>query len=322
MRKFKCLLALFWLAALVPAAALAAPPEQTKLIVAGWTVSPEAVEAGADCTLTLTVRNTHSKKDAYNLTVSISPDRQALLSASQTVYREKLAAGEEFDAAFSLKTLAQAGRGAYPVEVTLDYEDSRGVPCTVTQTLTVAVIQPLRLRADTPSAAAVNPGEPVTVRTTIHNLGKDRIYNLSATVDGAQMTCVTPVYGGHLDSGESLEIAVTVRMDDAVAEALRQSDAWDTVTPGDPDPVENYPAELALTYEDADGQTYPLRLQLSVPILIPKPEEPVYSLSETDGGESPAPDLTGWVVAGLALAAAAAAVLAAVWTARKRSASR
>lgn len=322
MRKIGILLAATLAAAAIfPATALAAPPEQTKLIVAGWTADPSPAQAGEGCTLTLSIQNTHPKNKAYNLTVTIDPAADALAADGVTTrYVAELPAGETVEVSFEMDVLPGAASGVYAVGAILEYEDSRGGSWTVAGTVTARVEQPLRMQAGDPEAAAVNTGEPVTVKTAVYNLGKERICNLTATVEGERMETVDAVYVGNVDSGQAAAVEVTVRMDAAIAQELKNSDAWDSVAPGDPDPAAEYPARLILTCEDAAGTVYARSLAVTVRVLVPRPEEPGYTVSETTNTAANNPDPTGWVIAGLALCAAAAAILWAVWAARKRSA--
>lgn len=305
------------LAMLAPVPVRAAPPAQVKLIVESFRVDKAAVPAGETCALTFTVRNTHPKWAAQNITVSVKPADGALLPRERaTLYADKLDAGAALDCAFTVAVSGAATPGAHAVAVEIDYEDGRGFPCTAQCELPVETLAaapaPLRLRADEPVAPPAGAKDPVIVTFGVHNLGRGTVHNLSATAEGGRLTVVKDAYAGNLESGESRTVELTLAFDGAVAEDVKSSDAWRDVKPGDPDPALDYPAEIVLTYEDAEGNEQRTRLPFTAKAVVPRPDEPSYAVPEAQTAATPAPDATGWAVAGVAVVAAAAAVLLAL----------
>ena len=302
------------------------PPMETKLIVESYELDKTAVPAGESCTLQFTIKNTNQKQFAQNITVWIKPlDGAFLPEGKNTLYIPKLDKGNAVTCAFGLKAALTAVPGTHAIEVQIKYEDGKGTALTVQTELMIESAQPaqtVRIRADVPESSPANAAEPVTVKVDVHNLGKVTLYNLSALAKGGQLKMIKDVYSGNLESGQSKTLEIIMGFDASVAEDVKMSDAWKSVKPGGQEPMKEYSAELLLTYEDASGKEYNQRLAFTAKANVPKPEEPVYAVPDKQVAAAPAPDITGWVVAGVALVAMVGAILLALWKARKRGTTR
>jgi hypothetical protein len=327
-KTFTVLFAAFLLAAFAPMPALAAPPPmETKLIVDSFRTDKPAALPGESCTLTIRLRNTNAKQYARNITVTARPADGALLCVEKnTLYIGRLNAGKAAECAFTLKAAATAEAGVHMVALGIKYEDGNGMQLDLQAEAPVEVAEPglpaPRMLADIPEAPAADADAPVTVKTQVHNLGRGTLYNLSATASGAHLKLVKNDYGGNLESGQSMALELVMAFDDGVKEAVKKSDAWKGVKPGGPAPVLEYPARLTLTYEDESGREYTQTLDFPAKANIPRPDEPAYAVPAQQAAKASAPDVTGWVVAGIALVAAACAVALALWKARGRRDAR
>lgn len=327
MKKMVCALALALAAAVAaPNAALAAPPPmETKLIIASYAVDKPTVLPGKACMLTFKLKNTNGKQFARNITVTANPSDSALLcEKANTLYIPRLDPGKSVACKFVLKAAAVASPGVHTVAVDVKYEDGKGMPLSLQGSLPIEVSSPppapspVRLLAGTPEVLPADAGEPVTVKLDAHNLGHDKLCNLAATAEGSHLKLLKDAYGGNLESGQSTTLELTLGFDATVAAAVKQSDAWKDVKPGDASPVLEYPAKLVLTYEDATGKQYSQTVDFAAKANIPRPDEPVYSVPEKQAAQGPTPDVTGWVVAGLAVVLAACVCMLALWRARRR----
>lgn len=314
------------LAALAPAAAYAAPPMETKLIVDSFRLDKPSALPGESCTLTIRLRNTNPKQYARNITVTARPSDAALLCVEKnTLYVARLNAGKTTECAFALKAAEGAQAGAHIVAFDIRYEDNNGMQLSLQAEAPVEVsapAQPARLLAGIPEAPSADAGAPIAVKTEVHNLGRGTLYNLSATASGAHLKLVKGDFGGNLESGQSMALELVMAFGDDVKEAVKKSDAWKGVKPGGAAPALEYPAKLTLTYEDESGREYTQTLDFQAKANVPRPDEPAFSVPGRQAAGTPAPDITGWIVAGITLVAAACAVMLALWKARKRRDAR
>ena len=319
------LLATVLLAAVFATPALAAPAMQLKLIVSGYALDGDAMAPGATASLQVTVRNTHDRIGARNITLSASNADGALLCQGRNQwYVAQIAAGKTAEITLSLKAAEGAAAGIHALALEIGYEDAKGMPGTLSATVPVEVRPPVeepQLRADTPEALAVDAADPVTVKLAAHNLGKGMLYNLTATAAGQGLTLVRDAYAGNLDSGKSADIELTLAFDKSIAEAVKKSDAWKTAQPGDPTPTLAVPAQVTLSYEDADGKSYTQTVNFVAQANIPRPQEPSFSVPTMQQTATVTKqDPTGWVVAAVALVIAAVAIVLSLWSRRRRAA--
>ncbi len=321
------LAALFAVTLSTPAMA-APPPMQIRLVVAGYALEGEALTPGAAAKLLVTLRNTHDKSYVRNITVAAASADGALLCQGRNQwYLPRLDAGKSTGVSIALKAAENAAAGGHTLTLDIRYEDAKGTEGTMSATVPVEVRevttpseQP-RLKVDAPTSLAVDAADPVAVKLAAHNLGKGTLYNLSATAAGKGLRLVRDAYAGNLDSGKSAEIELTLAFDKSIAEAVKQSDAWKTALPGDPAPVLDVPAEVILTYEDADGNAYTQKIDFAARASIPRPQEPSFTAPQTQqNGTAARQDPTGWVVAGIAIILAMVAVALSLWARRKRAA--
>lgn len=329
MKKIVAALAVALAAALTAPSALAAPPPmETKLIISSFETDKASILPGEDCTLTFVLKNTNGKQYARNITVTVIPSDGALLcDNTDMLYILRLDPGKASSCSFELKAGVAATPGIHTVAVDIKYEDGGGMPHSLQGSLPIEISapepSPARLLANAPEALPADAGEPVKVKLDAHNLGKDKIYNLSATAEGSHLKLLKDAYGGNLESGQSATLELTLGFDSSVAEAVKNADGWKNTKPGDAPPVLEYPAKLTLRYEDASGMEYTQTLEFTAKANIPKPDEPSYAVTGKQAAAvGPAPDITGWVVAGLALVLAACVCALALWRTRKRRDAR
>ncbi len=322
------LAALFAVTLSTPAFAAPPPSMQIRLIVASYKLDGDALTPGTAGKLLVTLRNTHNKSYVRNITVvTASADSALLCQGRNQWYLPRLDAGKSTGVSIALKAVENAAAGVHTLTLDIRYEDAKGMEGTMSATVPVEVraatapLEQPRLRADAPEPLPVGVADPVTVKLAAHNLGKGTLYNLSATASGQGLTLVRDAYAGNLDSGKSADIELTLAFDKSIAEAVKASDAWTTAQPGDSAPTLEAPAEVTLTYEDADGKVYTQTIRFAAQANIPRPQEPDFTVPQTQQGSTAArQDPTGWVVAGIALVVAMVAIALSLWARRRRAA--
>lgn len=204
-----------------------------RLIVSGFTTTPETVKAGDTFTLTLHITNTSKATAVSNLTFDLqapvsgtgndnTSDTAAFLpvSGSSIIFVDSIAAGATKDISIDLESRADLSQKPYVLTVNMEYEDSEYNAYTADASVSIPIKQEARFDIGTidvmPASIAV--GSESNVMFSINNTGKTTLYNVNVTFDSASVT------GGDTFLG-NIEIGATGNVDAMVTgEAVTADD--------------------------------------------------------------------------------------------------
>lgn len=202
-----------------------------RLIVSGFTTSPETVKAGDTFTLTLHITNTSKSTAVSNLTFDLqapvtgkdeTSEGAAFLpvSGSSIIFVDSIAAGATKDISIDLKSRADLSQKPYVLTVNMEYEDSACNPYTADASVSIPVKQEAKFDIGSidvmPSSIAV--GSEANIMFNINNTGKTTLYNVNVSFKSDSVT------GGETFLG-NIEIGATGAVDAMVTgEAVTADD--------------------------------------------------------------------------------------------------
>lgn len=190
-----------------------------RLIVSGFTTTPETVKAGDTFTLTLHITNTSKSTSVNNLMFDLqapvtgkdeTSEGAAFLptSGSSIVFVDNIAAGASKDISIDLKSRADLSQKPYVLTVAMEYEDANCNPYTADASVSIPIKQEAKFDIGTidvmPSSISV--GSESNVMFNINNTGKTTLYNVSVSFDSPFIT------GGETFIG-NIEIGATGSVD-------------------------------------------------------------------------------------------------------------
>ena len=181
-----------------------------KLIVESYACSAEPLEAGAEATLSVTVKNTSASQTVKNIKLSFQDGSGEILPATTgSVYIERIKRDESAVCSFDIRVVENASARAHVLTVTMEYENSEATAFSSSDTIVLDVMQPIRLEYEQPTLPAkVTEGDNVSFSMNVMNLGKGTVYNVLLTFEIPGFNNGGSVLVGNLQSGESKE-AVT-----------------------------------------------------------------------------------------------------------------
>ena len=245
------------------------PTEQTQadeeqvfapnIIITGYDFGGEFVTAGSKFPLTITFENASNDATIENLKITIngassSIDGSIAFSAANSAnsfFFEKLDTKASNSVTLEMNAKSDATPNSYPIDISFSYEytanGKRYQASTVRETINVPLQQEDRLVVNEPYYPnwVVYVGESCYVSTSLVNMGKSGVYNVTASIVGEGFTMnETSYYIGNIESG--------------------REEYYDT---------EIYPSqageincEIVITYEDANGNAKEKRLPFTVSV--------------------------------------------------------
>lgn len=215
-----------------------------RIIVTGYTTTPETVFAGSVFDLTVKVQNT-SKETAvqnvlFNLEATVEGNDSTAAyaaflptSGSSAVYAEKIAPGQTYEMTIEMEVKSDLAQKPYVLTVNMQYEDEDYIEYSDTARVSIPIKQEAKI--DTGSAdimpESIAVGEQSNVMFSVFNTGKTTLYNVkvsyeSDTVDsgitylgniapGATGNVDSMVTGIAPDTGEGIVKAVVTYEDEA-----------------------------------------------------------------------------------------------------------
>ena len=184
-----------------------------RVIVTGFTTTPEEVYAGDTFKLTLHLKNTSKTTAVSNMLFDIQGTAEGTdanntyaaflpTAGSSTIYVERIGANSSKDITIELKSKADLAQKPYVVTVDMEYED--GAANSFTETASVSIPIKQKAKVDI-SSISVMPesleiGNEGNVMFSIYNVGKTKLYNVSVKFE-ADSISGGDVFIGNLESG-------------------------------------------------------------------------------------------------------------------------
>lgn len=274
-----------------------------RVIVTGFRTEPGEVKAGTDFKLIVKLKNTSKKTEVKNMLYTFSAptggkDETASAaflpsSGANSIYMDGMKAGEEKEVAIDLNAKADLVQKPYSIEMGIKYEDKDGAQFDAASSVSIPIKQESRFEF---SEIQVNPGsiaigEEANISTNLYNLGRTKLYNVKAKIEGDGASSQES-FVGNVESGATAAIDIMVTGKKETKEGKMK---------------------LIVTYEDSDGKAANFEKEMS--LTVTKEEaEMVMEMPEESPKGFPLPLLIGALVIGIA-----AVVSAVLYKRRKKS---
>lgn len=215
-----------------------------RIIVTGYTTSPETVYAGSVFDLTVKVQNT-SKETAvqnvlFNLEATVEGNDSSAAyaaflptSGSSAVYAESIAPGQTYEMTIEMEVKSDLAQKPYVLTVNMQYEDEECTEYSDTAKVSIPIKQEAKI--DTGSAdimpESIAVGEQSNVMFSVFNTGKTTLYNVKVSYESETVESgitylgnIAPGATGNVDSmvtgiapdmGEGIVKAVVTYEDEA-----------------------------------------------------------------------------------------------------------
>lgn len=254
-----------------------------RLIITGYDSTPEDVKAGETFTLTLHLENMSKKTAVSNikLTLSTSDSEFVTVSGSNTLYIEKIAAGETADISVEMQAKTNLDSKTYVLTVASEYEDRYNSVYTDTANVSIPVVQEARISVTEleVSPETIEVGDESNIMFSINNQGRTELYNVNVTITGEGIKEGVD-FVGNIPSGGSGYVDVYVE--------------GKTVTND-----ENSMAVVTISYEDAEGNVGEVVNEYLLTVKEPNDEEEIQQMADDVMVEkhfSPMPIIIGVII--------------------------
>lgn len=249
-----------------------------KVLVADCKVSESQIYAGDEIEVSVTLQNTSKTESVQNMTVTATAPGEyfTILSASDSIYIGSIAAGGTTDVVLKYQVNPAAPQGQYDLTLNMDYADSKGGTYSGSGNAKLNILQPLSVEFD-PIQIVSEAKVTDTIDATIQamNLGRSKIYNVRATLEGDGLKPGGTIFIGDMEPGTTANASTTV-----VVTSLTEGTALYGATTG----------TVTYRYEDEAGTEYEQAEEFSIMIQSP------FSDTKTEEEDEPG---QWWVIVGV-----------------------
>ena len=184
-----------------------------RVIVTGFTTTPEEVYAGDTFKLTLNLKNTSKETAVSNMLFDIQGTQEGTdanntyaaflpTAGSSTIFVDSIGPNATKSISIELKSKADLAQKPYVVTVNMEYEDSKANPFTETASVSVPIKQEAKVDLSSIQAMpdAIDVGNEANVMFSIYNVGKTKLYNVNVKFV-ADSISGGDVFIGNMDPG-------------------------------------------------------------------------------------------------------------------------
>ena len=218
-----------------------------RVIVTGFTTTPEEVYAGDTFKLTLNLKNTSKETAVSNMLFDIQGTQEGTDAAntyaaflptagSSTIFVDSIAPNSTKSISIELKSKADLAQKPYVVTVNMEYEDNKANAFTETASVSVPIKQEAKvdLSSITLMPEAIEVGNEANVMFSIYNVGKTKLYNVSVKFE-ADSISGGDTFIGNMDPGATGNV--------------------DAYLAGQAATMDDGTVKIIISYEDEEGKT-------------------------------------------------------------------
>ncbi|MDD3220187.1 MAG: hypothetical protein PHC41_10240 [Lachnospiraceae bacterium] len=230
-----------------------------RVIITGFSTNPSEVKAGDDFTLNITIKNTSKKTAVKNMVFVFDAPTEGTdaattaasflpVSGANSIYKDEIKANSETTISIDLNAKSDLVQKPYSIDVSMKYEDKDAQQYDSTSSVSIPVKQDPRFEFSTinVSPASIQVGEDANVNCSLYNLGKIKLYNVKAKLEGPGVNC-PETFVGNVESGATATI--------------------DLMATGETSTAGPQPMQLVCSYEDADGNVTTVKQEVTLEIM-------------------------------------------------------
>ena len=281
-----------------------------RVIVTGFTTTPEEVYAGDTFKLTLNLKNTSKETSVQNMLFDIQGTQEGTdanntyaaflpTAGSSTIFVDSIAPNSTKSISIELKSKADLAQKPYVVTVNMEYEDSKANPFTETASVSVPIKQEAKVDLSSIQAMpeAIEIGNEANVMFSIYNVGKTKLYNVNVKF------VADSISGGDTFLG-NMEPGATGNVDAYLA--------------GQAATMDDGTVKILITYEDEEGKEATIEKTMTLYV-----NEPFYpDMMEDPMMMEEQKSFPWWGFAIIGVAVAGAAVAAVLVIKKKKKAKK
>ena len=163
-----------------------------KVIVDTYVLEPAQVSAGNQVMMQVSLRNTHAEKAIRNLTATYAVEGNeqvfAPVNTGNTLFTQSIQPGGVATQKITLEASKEASNQNYPIELLLEYEDEEGEKITMTQQVTIPVVQQGMIQVGTLDQTELVQGKSNALTIPLYNRGQSALENVMISLQGEGFT--------------------------------------------------------------------------------------------------------------------------------------
>ncbi len=228
-----------------------------KVLVADCTTSESQIYAGDTIEVHVTLQNTSTTEPVRNMTVTASAEGEyfTILSASDSIYIGSISAGATEDVVLQYQINSATPQGQYDLTLNMDYADSHGGTYSGSSNAKLNILQPVNMEFDPiQMASEVQVTDTIDAVIQAMNLGRSKVYNVRATLEGDGLKPDGTIFIGDMEAGTTASAATTV-----VITSLTEGTSLYGTTTG----------TVTYFYEDEAGNEYEYTQEIHITIQSP-----------------------------------------------------
>ena len=285
-----------------------------RVIVTGFTTTPEEVYAGDTFKLTLNLKNTSKETSVQNMLFDIQGTQEGTdanntyaaflpTAGSSTIFVDSIAPNSTKSISIELKSKADLAQKPYVVTVNMEYEDSKANPFTETASVSVPIKQEAKVDLSSIQAMpeAIEVGNEANVMFSIYNVGKTKLYNVNVKF------VADSISGGDTFLG-NMEPGATGNVDAYLA--------------GQAATMDDGTVKILITYEDEEGKEATIEKTMTLYVNEPFYPDMMEDPMMMEGMMEEQKSFPWWGFAIIGVAVAGAAVAAVLVIKKKKKAKK
>lgn len=248
-----------------------------KLLVESYSFSKEDINAGDSVTVNIQMHNMSTTEGVKNTSITIEEPEEnfSMADKSATIYVGDIAANQSVNVEYTYSISPDTPQGQYDFIVAADYADAKGNAYTSGGNVKMVVKQPVNVQfGEFSLGESLEVADVTTAMVQVMNLGRGKIYNVRAKIEGDGLIPEKTVFIGDVEAGQEAlgEAAVTIT-------GLSDS----TIPYGDTT------GKITYYYEDESGNQLQSQEEFTLKIKSP--------FSEDDNQPEDEPEQWWWIMA-------------------------
>ena len=287
-----------------------------RIIVTGFTTTPETIYAGSVFTISVQVKNTSTdtavKNVLFDLTATVEGSTSeasyaAFLptSGSNSIYAEEIAPGDTYDMSIEMEAKADLAQKPYVLTISMTYDLDNQINISNTAQVSVPIKQASKMDISAPSVepSSIAVGEEADIMFNIYNTGKTTLYNVKVTYEGDTIDNSGLTYLGNIAPGATGNV-------DSMVTGIAPDTGDGTI-------------KAVITYEDETGAQTTEEKELSLSVYENTFEDYDYSnIDMTDDMNTTQTNKTGIIIAVVAAVVVIAVIIIIVIVLKKKKAKK